>query len=279
MIVKSTAHKRFMVALIVLSMIGVLFLLRMALVMGVSSYMNAEAQKEDGNSEIVAAYYIAQAFTGDFMEPYIAYYNAGTSLAKANQPEVAERLLDISLSKVDNAYNECYIRNNLAKVQEQLGDYYMISDMASTAETYYAKAVTTISESPAVCFPPPPSGGGGDGEPSDEPSDGGDGEPKEGKPKEGKDGEPAEQKEDQDGNPLTPQDDTPKDSENGENMKDTEERSKEKEGKAQEAQGESAEGKEQVEQEMDQSKSETDNQKDITDQQINQTNNQVDKPW
>lgn len=267
MIVKAKTHKGFMVTMIALSMIGILFLLRMALVLGVSTYMNHEAQKEDGNSEIVAVYYLAQAFTGDFMEPYIAYYNAGTSFAKANQPEVAERLLETALSKVDYAYNECYIRNNLAKVQEQLGDYYMLSDMASTAETYYTKAVTTISESPAVCFPPPPSGGGGDGEPTDEPSEGEGGEEK------------SDKKSDQDGNPLTPQDDAPEDAKNGENMKDTEERSKEKEGEAQEAQGESADGKEQVEQEMDQSKGETDNQKDANDQKNNQTNDQVDKPW
>ena len=256
MIVKNSTHKTLTVAVIVLSMIGILFLLRMVFVTGVSTYMNAESKKEDGKHEVVAAYYMAQAFTGDFMEPYIAFYNAGTSYAKANQPEIAERALEMSLAKVDYDYNECYVRNNLAKVQEQLGDYYMVADMAGTAETYYAKAQTTISESPSLCFPPPPPNGKSNG----------DGEPKE--------------KSDQDGNPLTPQDDAPEDPQNGENMKETEKRSKDKEGKAKEAQGKTAEGKEKVEQEMDQSKSERDNQEDLSKQQKNnQSKPPVDKPW
>ena len=271
MIVKTAAHKRIVALLIILSMVGILFLVRMVFVMGVSSYINAEAKKENGNLEFIAAYYTAQAMTGDFMEPYIAYYNAGTSLAKANQPELAEHMLNMSLSKVDYAYNECYVRNNLAKVQEQLGDYYMVSDMASTAETYYAKAIITISESPAVCFPPPPSGGSGDG--GEEPQEPGDGQSGDGGE------EPKEEKSDPNGDPLTPQDDTPKDAENGENMKDTEERSKDKEGKAQEAQGESADGKEKVNKEMDQSKSEMDNQEDLSEQKENKEPTQVDKPW
>jgi hypothetical protein len=262
MIVKPAAHKRIVALLVVLSIVGVLFLLRMVFVLGLSSYMNAESKKENGNQEVVATYYMVQAFTGDFMEPYIAYYNAGTSLAKANQPELAEQMLTTSLAKVDYAYNECYIRNNLAKVQEQLGDYYMVSDMASTAETYYAKAITTISESPSVCFPPPPPSGGS-GEKQDQPSDGSSGD----------------KKNDPNGDPLTPQDDKPQDSKNGESMKNTEDRSKTKEQKAKDAQGESPDGKEKVEKEMDQSKSEMDNQKDLSDQQKNKTPNQVDKPW
>lgn len=236
--------------------------MRMVFVLGVSSYMNAEAKEEDGNHEVVSTYYMIQALTGDFMEPYIAYYNAGTSAAKANQPELAEQMLTTSLAKVDYAYNECYIRNNLAKVQEQLGDYYMISDMASTAETYYAKAITTIQESPSLCFPPPPPSGGS-GDEQDESSD----------------SSSEEQKNDPNGDPLTPQDDKPQDAENGENMKETEDRSKTKEEKAKEAQGENPDGKEQVESEMDQSKSEMDNQQDLSDQQENKSPTQVDKPW
>lgn len=266
MIIQTKAHKRVMALLVILSMIGVLILMRMVFVMGVSSYINTEAKKDDGNHEVVAAYYMAQALTGDFMEPYIAYYNAGTSLARANQPELAEHMLSLSLSKVDYDYNECYVRNNLAKVQEQLGDYYMVSDMASTAETYYAKAITTISESPQLCFPPPPpSGGGGEGDQQSESSEGGESSG------EGKSG--------QDGNPLTPQDDVPEDAENGDNMKETEERSKGKEQEAKDAQGENPDGKEKVESEMDQSKSEMENQKDLSEQQSNKTPNPVDKPW
>lgn len=247
MIVKAKNNKRITAAFTIACIIGVLFLCRIVMVLGMSAYMNAESQKEDGNQELVALYYIGQANTGDFMEPYIAYYNAGTALAKANQPLAAEQYLGKSLSKVDNDYNECYIRNNLAKVQELLGDYYMMDDAASTAENYYAKAVTTVMESPGVCFPPPPPNSGeGEGD---------------------KD------------NPLTPQDQKPEDSENGESMKDTQERSEKKEGEAKEAQGETSEGKDKVEQEMDQSKSEIENQEDVSEQKENQSNNQVDKPW
>ena len=215
--------------------------------------MNAQAQKEDSNSESIALYYLTQALTWDFMEPYVAYYNAGTSLAKADKPEQAEILLEKSLSIVDNDTNECYVRNNLAAVQEQLGDYYMIADMASTAESYYKKAVTTIAESPGVCFPPPPPSGGGEGGESGE--DGGE------------------------SNPLTPESDPKGDPENGQKMEDTKERSEQKESDAQEAQGDSGNGKEKVEQEMDQSKGEMDSQEDMENQKNNQSGNQVDKPW
>lgn len=256
MIVKSKTHRGLVFGFVTLAIIGILLMLRMAFVMGVSTYMNAEALKADNKHEVTAGYYLLQAFSGDFMEPYVAYYNAGTSMAKANEPNAAERLLDTALSKVDNDYNECYIRNNLAKVQEQLGDGYMLADMASTAETYYNKSVTTIQESPMVCFPPPPSGGGeGEGDSESEPQEG------------------------EEDNPLTPQDQKPEDSENGENMKETEERSKEKEQDAKDAQGDSSNGKDQVEQEMDQSKSEMDNKSDTEGQEQNKPQNQVDKPW
>lgn len=245
------------------AMIGVMLLLRMVLVMGVSTYMNAEANKEDGNLEVVALYYQLQAKTGDFMEPYLAYYNAGTALAKNNQPDQAERLLEMSLAKVDNVNNECYVRGNLAAVQKQLGDYYMIADKPESAESYYAKAITTISESPAICFPPPPQGGGN--------SDG---------------NQEGEQKEDPNGDPLTPQDDEPNDTEQGEKMKDTEKQAKEGEKEAKDAQGDSVDGKDQVEREMDKSKSEMDNQEDISNQKESSENSeqnsdkpQVDKPW
>ena len=262
MIVKSKTHKRITALLVGIIVVGILLLLRIVFVLGVSAYMNAEAKKQDGNQEVIATYYMLQAGTGDFMEPYIAYYNAGTSLAKANNPELAEQMLTTALAKVDNAYNECYVRNNLAKVQEQLGDYYMVSDFASTAETYYKKAVTTISESPSVCFPPPPPNGGSENN-KDQPSNGSNGD----------------KKNDPNGEPLTPQDSKPEDSKNGQNMKDTEDRSKAKGDKAKAAQGDSPDGKEEVKKEMGQSKSETQNQKDLSDQQKNQSPNPVDKPW
>lgn len=262
MIIKPKAHKRITGLLVFIIILGVMFLLRMVFVLGVSSYMNDEAKKDNSNHQVIATYYMLQAVTGDFMEPYVAYYNAGTSLAKANQPELAEQMLTTSLAKVDNAYNECYIRNNLAKVQEQLGDYYMVSDMASTAETYYAKAVTTISESPSVCFPPPPPSGGS-GDKQDKPSSGSSGD----------------KKNDPNGQPLTPQDSKPQDSKNGENMKNTEDRSKTKEEKAKAAQGDSPDGKDEVKKEMGQSKSETQNQKDLSDQQKSKSPAPVDKPW
>lgn len=247
MIVKARTNKRLTAAFTIASIIGILFLCRIVIVLGMSAYMNAESTKEDGNQELVAVYYIGQAITGDFMEPYVAYYNAGTALAKANQPQAAEHHLGTALAKVDNDYNECYIRNNLAKVQELLGDYYMLDGSASTAETYYAKAVTTVMESPGVCFPPPP------------PS-----------PSEGEGDEES---------PLAPEDQKPEDSENGESLKETQERSEKKEGEAKEAQGESAEGKDKVEEEMDQSKSEIQNQEDVSEQKENQSENLVDKPW
>lgn len=254
MTVKTKTHKFLMTSCITLIVIGFLFLLRIIFVLGMASYVNAEAQKEDGNMDMVANYYLLQAGTGDFMEPYIAYYNAGTALAKAGQPIDAEFYLKAALSKVDYAPNECYVRANLAMVQEQLGDYYRVAGMLSTAEKLYSDAVTTIAESPMTCFPPPPpSGGDGDQNPEGE-------------------GSPGED------NPLTPQDKEPSDHENGEKMKETEERSSEKEREAKESQDESSNGKEQVEQEMNQSSSDTSNQEDANEQRENQ-GNPVDKPW
>ena len=240
MTVTNRMHKGILIAFSILCIVGVLLLLRVGFVLGMSAYMNAEATSKDGNLAMVSAYYDFQSATGDFMEPYIAYYNSGTALAKANQPDKAEKLLQTALDKVDNQHNECFVRNNLAKVQEQLGDYYMVSDMPSTAQNYYSEAVKTISDAPASCFPPPPPSGGNNGQ------------------------------QNPNGNPTTPgqSSSSSQDAQNGQSMKQTQQESETKQAQAQQAQSQNAaDGQDQVKQEMDQAQSNTSNQQDVTKQQ------------
>lgn len=228
---------------IVLVIIASLFLGRMVFTMGLSSYVNAEAKS--GNSAPAKLYYVLHAFTGDFMQPYLAFYNLGTAYAESEEYLEASVFLSTALAKVDYVYHECYIRNNLSLVYEKMGDEYMADAQPSSAEDAYRKAVETVADSPLECFPPT-GGGSGDGEGQPESGEG-----------------------------------APDVSENGKQMKETEKRSEGKEGKAKEAQGKTESGKDKIQQEKDQSTGEMNNSNDQKEQQENNKPDQppVEKPW
>lgn len=249
MILKPVWHKTIQVIFIIGTILGILILGRIAFVMGMTHYINSKA--EEGTHDPAELYYLIQSYTGDFMEPYKAYYNAGTAYANNEDYERAELFLSESLARVDYVYNECLIRNNLAYSYEKQGDYYVASEMPDIAETYYGKAVTTVQEAPPVCFPPSNGGSGGE---------------KEGESENG---------------PLPDQTAEPSDSATGENMEKTEASSDAKGDKIREADGDSTDGKEQVEQENNQSTGETGNREDQTAQEKNSETSpeQVEKPW
>lgn len=241
---------------IVVALIGALVLGRVGFVMGMSHFVNSEAQK--GTHDPAEMYYLLQAYSGDFMEPYKAFYNAGTAYAQQQDYESAELFLTEALAKVNYIYSECLIRNNLSITYERLGDYYAESEQMSSAESYYDKAVVTVQEAPLECFPPPPSGGGD--------SDGG----SEGEGSEESGGE----------NPAPLNDEAKPDvSETGEDMEQTESESQSKGDQIRSEQGNPVDGQQQVENEQNQGNEQTSNQSDQTGQEQNQSSNPVEKPW
>jgi tetratricopeptide (TPR) repeat protein len=247
MIVKPKLNKILNFIFIVGTILGMLVLGRIGFVLGMSTYVNSQAEK--GNVDPSELYYRIQAYTGDFMEPYKAYYNAGTAYAKNKDYPAAERFLTQSLAVVDYDYNECLIRNNLAITYEKLGDFYTKSKMVDTAESYYDKAVTTVQEAPLLCFPPPPPPSGGEGTPSE------------------------------DGQPVPGDSADPDTSETGEELKETEDSSQGKGDEIRDGKGDEPDGEEQVEKELGQSTGETSNREDQQQQETNKTPEQVDQPW
>lgn len=240
-------------AVFIIAVIGsILILGRIAFVMGMSQYVNAKAS--EGTYDPAELYYLLQVYSGDFTEPYKAFYNAGTAYAEHGDYDAAEAFLTASLGKVDYIYSECYIRNNLAYVYEKQGDYYKESDMLDTAQNYYHKAVTTVKEAPAGCFPPPPpppSGGGGDQQNPN--GEGGGGLPdKEAKP-------------DVSGT--------------GESMKTTQDSSETKSNGIESEKGNPQSAEDQIKNEMEQSKGSYDNSQEQSGQEQNKGTNPIDKPW
>jgi hypothetical protein len=142
----------------VLLIIGILLGLRIAIVLSFSAYFNHEGNTKQ-NYTIPMVGYTLIFGTGDFMETYKSLYNAGTSAAHKQDYDTAQVFLEMSLNKVDNIYNECFIRANLAYVYEKQGDYFTLSEQNETAKTFYDKAISTVQEAPAECFPP--QGGSG----------------------------------------------------------------------------------------------------------------------
>jgi tetratricopeptide (TPR) repeat protein len=246
MILKPLWNRIFNIVFIAIVIVGILALGRVAFVMGMAQIVNSKAAA--GTYDPAEVYYLIQSQSGDFMEPYKAYYNAGTAYAKNKDYESADFFLTEALARVNYVYNECYIRNNLAYVDEKLGDYYVESDMKDTAEKYYDKAVKTVQEAPVECFPPPPSGGGGKGE---------------------------------DNNPVGKDEAKPDTSENGKEMKKTEDNSQSKGDEVRKEQGDKKDGKEQVQDEQNQSNGENSNKEDQDNQEQNKdkSSNPIEKPW
>lgn len=258
MTLKPIIYKTLQTLFIILVIGSVLLVGRMAFVMGMSGWVNQQAQK--GTYDPAELYYLIQAFSGDFTEPYKAYYNAGTAYAQHNDYNSAELFLSTALAKVDYVYSECYIRNNLSIVYEKQGDYYADSELMETAQSYYDKAVQTVAEAPAACFPPPPPSGGGGGEEENESGEGGSDQESDSRGGEG----------------LPDHEATPDVSSEGEQMDQTKESSQ---GKSDGISNDSSSGKEQVEGEVEGNTSDTSNKNDQEQQQENQPQQPVDKPW
>jgi len=241
-------YKFSQVFFVLAGIISILILGRVAFVMGMAQVINQKS--EQGNYDPAELYYLIQAYSGDFMEPYKAFYNAGTAYAQNGDYASAEAFLTASLAKVDYDYNECLIRNNLSITYEKLGDYYKESELLDTSESYYDKAVQTVQEAPLACFPPPPPSGSGEGEGEGEPS-------------------------------ISDDKAEPDTSGTGEELEKTEDSSQEKGDQVRDEQGDPEDGKGQVEEELDQSKSESDNKQDQADQEENNETSpeQVEKPW
>lgn len=247
MILKPVWHKTIQIIFVIGTIFGILVLGRVVFVMGMAQFVNSKAA--DGTHDPAELYYLIQSSTGDFMEPYKAFYNAGTAYANNGDYENAQFFLSESLAHVDYVYNECLIRNNLAYSYEKLGDYYAVSEMPDSAKSYYDRAVTTVQEAPLICFPPPSGGAGGS--------------------------------EDGEGEPLPGQTADTGDSGQGESLEQTEESSGAKGDQIRKDEGSSDSGKEQVEGENSQATGETDNREDQAAQEENSAASPepVEKPW
>ena len=251
MTVKPFWHKAIQIVFVIGTIIGVLLLGRIIFVMSMAQFVNSESRT--GEHDPAELYYLIQAYSGDFMEPYKAFYNAGTAYAENKDYASAEIFLTAALGKVDYEYNECLIRNNLAITYEKQGDYYKLSDQPDIAANYYDKAVTTVTEAPLACFPPPPMAG--DMEDSED-----------GNPNESDEGLPSDNA-------------TPDTSKEGENLEKTEETSQDKGDSIRGEKSDEVDGKSQVENETDQSTGETGNREDQEQQEGNSSGQPVDRPW
>lgn len=96
----------------------------------------------------------------NFFEPWLAYYNLGTSYAAQKNYDQSETELVHALEIVGNNLNQCYIRSNLSIVYEAQGDIFTQNGDSAKAKQRYALVKKVISEAPEECFPPSSGGKG-----------------------------------------------------------------------------------------------------------------------
>jgi tetratricopeptide (TPR) repeat protein len=90
----------------------------------------------------------------NFIQPWLAYYNAGTAMAGDKNYESGVEDLTKALELVGDKVAQCQIRANLAVAYEKYGDEFTQAKNTLEAETQYASALKVIEEAPQDCFPP-----------------------------------------------------------------------------------------------------------------------------
>jgi len=88
----------------------------------------------------------------NFFEPWIAYYNSGTSLLALGAYQEATADLGMSLSLTDDPMIQCDIRANLAIALERAGDEYAIDDNFDLAQSSFDKSREVLDAADESCL-------------------------------------------------------------------------------------------------------------------------------
>jgi tetratricopeptide (TPR) repeat protein len=159
---------------IILVLLSIPFIIAIGL-FGIKAYMMysqagttiSTYEKKDFNQSAIES---AKQKENNLFEPWLAYYNLGTSYAAEEKYNEAEPELVKALGMVENSLKQCFVRSNLAIVYEKQGDTATSTGNQAESENRYALAQKVIEEAPEECFPP---SSGGKGKENSETSDAG----------------------------------------------------------------------------------------------------------
>jgi tetratricopeptide (TPR) repeat protein len=109
----------------------------------VSSFASSEYTSSQQNSDRLK---LINAF-----EPWIAYYNSGTSLLALGAFFEAAKDLEVSLTLTADPLIKCDIQANLAVAYEQYGEELIIDDQFDEAQAYFDRAQEVIDSTDERC--------------------------------------------------------------------------------------------------------------------------------